>query len=243
MDASEKYATDFKRLLSEAGLSEREAEALHTVIQGLTAEEAGRLMGVTPSTVGTYRQRGYKKLGVSTRSEFLGIPQARALVNLVTQEADAAKTANSEPAPERPCAELPCNEKHAETPRKVILVAIACSIVAFFTILHIQAHFHKDEGYLYSPSGTIATDYGNLPNVVGMRADTAASEVAQAGFCPLFEGQASELPSGEVLELKDVRSAEELGAGVSTFSWGDGCTSGYYLNGDWKASVILVVAV
>ena len=88
----------------------------------------------------------------------------------------------------------------------------------------------------------ISTDYGELPNVIGMRADAAASEVAQSGFCPLFESQASELPSGKVLGLKEVKSAEALGAGVSVFSWGEGCTSGYNLGGNWKASVVLVVA-
>ena len=75
-----------------------------------------------------------------------------------------------------------------------------------------------------------------------MRADAAASEVAQAGFCPLFEAQTSELPSGKVLEIKNVKSAAGLGAGVSAFSWGEGCTSGYNLKGGWKASVVLVVA-
>ena len=52
-----------------------------------------------------------------------------------------------------------------------------------------------------------------------MRADAAASEVAQSGFCPLFESQASELPSGKVLGLKGVKS-EALGSVFQIFSWG-----------------------
>lgn len=106
----------------------------------------------------------------------------------------------------------------------------------------LPVHFYEDKRFLDSPSGIISTDYGELPNVIGMRADAAASEVAQSGFCPLFESQASELPSGNVLGLKEVKSAEALGAGVSVFSWGEGCTSGYNLGGNWKASVVLVVA-
>lgn len=119
MDVSEKCTPDFERLLSEAGLSDREAEALRTVAQGLTAEEAGQLMGVTPSTVGTYRQRGYKKLGVSTRSEFLSIPQARAEAASAARNADAANTANNAPMPDRPSAATPCGEKRANAARRV----------------------------------------------------------------------------------------------------------------------------
>jgi DNA-binding CsgD family transcriptional regulator len=242
LDASEKCTPDFERLLSEAGLSEREAEALRTVAQGLTAEEAGQLMGVTPSTVGTYRQRGYKKLGVSTRSEFLSIPQARAEAASAARNADAANAANNAPTPDRPSAVIPCGEKRANATKRIVLIAIACLIAAFVTQRLFSLHYYEEKGYLGSPSGIISTDYGELPNVIGMRADAAASEVAQSGFCPLFESQASELPSGKVLELKEVKSAEALGTGISIFSWGEGCTSGYNLEGDWKASVVLVVA-
>lgn len=242
MDVSEKCTPDFERLLSETGLSDREAEALRTVAQGLTAEEAGQLMGVTPSTVGTYRQRGYKKLGVSTRSEFLSIPQARAEAASAARNADAANTANNAPMLNRPSAATPCGEKRANAARRVALIAIACLMAAFVMPRLLPVHFYEDKRFLDSPSGIISTDYGELPNVIGMRADAAASEVAQSGFCPLFESQASELPSGKVLGLKEVKSAEALGAGVSVFSWGEGCTSGYNLGGNWKASVVLVVA-
>ena len=242
MDASEKCTPDFERLLYEAGLSEREAEALRTVAQGLTAEEAGQLMGVTPSTVGTYRQRGYKKLGVSTRSEFLSIPQARAEAASAARNADAANTANNTLAPDCSSAAISHSRKNACATRKIVLATLACLALSLIALLLLPAHSFEDKGYLDSPSGTISTDYGDLPNVVGMRADAAASEVAQAGFCPLFEAQTSELPSGKVLEIKNVKSAAGLGAGVSAFSWGEGCTSGYNLKGGWKASVVLVVA-
>lgn len=242
MDASEKCTPGFEQLLSEAGLSEREAEALRTVAQGLTAEEAARLMGVTPSTVGTYRQRGYKKLGVSTRSEFLSIPQARAEATSVTRNANATDTADNAPASECSRAEISRRKTNAGATRRIVLATIACLALSLVALLLLPAHSFEDKGYLDSPSGTISTDYGDLPNVVGMRADAAASEVAQAGFCPLFEAQTSELPSGKVLEIKNVKSAAGLGAGVSAFSWGEGCTSGYNLKGGWKASVVLVVA-
>lgn len=191
MDASDEGSPDFERLLREASLSDREAEAVRTVALGLTAEKAAQLMGVTPSTVGTYRQRVYKKLGVSTRSEFQSLSQV------------GAWTAAA------------------------MLVPKA---------------FHEGSGYLNSPSGTIDTDYGELPNVAGMRADATASKVAQAGFCPLFEAQATEPPSGKVIEVKDVRDAAELGTGTSAFCWGEGSTAACDLKGGWKAGVVLVVA-
>ena len=67
----------FEELLGDAKLSEREADAVRTVVLGLTAAQAAPLIGVGASTVGSYRQRAYQKLGVSTKAEFLGLSCAR----------------------------------------------------------------------------------------------------------------------------------------------------------------------
>ena len=172
----------------------------------------------------------------------MSIPQARAEAASAARNADAANTANNTLAPDCSSAAISHSRKNACATRKIVLATLACLALSLIALLLLPAHSFEDKGYLDSPSGTISTDYGDLPNVVGMRADAAASEVAQAGFCPLFEAQTSELPSGKVLEIKNVKSAAGLGAGVSAFSWGEGCTSGYNLKGGWKASVVLVVA-
>lgn len=67
---------DFERLLADTGLSEREAQALLSVVLSQTAAEAAGALGVSASTMGSYRQRGYAKLGVSTRAEFMRLPEA-----------------------------------------------------------------------------------------------------------------------------------------------------------------------
>lgn len=51
------------------GLSERERAAARSVLAGMTAEEAARRMGLRASTVGAYRRRAYRKLGVSGARE------------------------------------------------------------------------------------------------------------------------------------------------------------------------------
>ena len=244
MDASDEGSADFERLLREAGLSDREAEAVRTVALGLSAKKAAQLMGVTPSTVGTYRQRAYKKLGVSTRSEFQSLSQVGAWTAAAKRDTEIAVTANVAPGHTGPRAVEPHNKMPASpmATRRRALAAIACTAIALAVAMLVPKALHKGSGYLNSPSGTIDTDYGELPNVVGMRADAAASKVAQAGFCPLFEAQASELSSGKVIEVKDVRDAAELGTGTSAFCWGEGSTAAYDLKGSWKASVVLVVA-
>lgn len=65
-----------ERDISERGLTEREADAARSVLLGMTAERAAKLMDVGPSTVSSYRQRAYRKLGVATahdlRSRYAG---------------------------------------------------------------------------------------------------------------------------------------------------------------------------
>ena len=51
------------------GLSAREDQAARSALMGLTADEASRTMGVSPSSVGNYRARAYRKLGVRNSRE------------------------------------------------------------------------------------------------------------------------------------------------------------------------------
>ncbi|MDO4848375.1 MAG: sigma factor-like helix-turn-helix DNA-binding protein [Coriobacteriia bacterium] len=68
----------FEHLLVCAKLCEREAQAVRSVVLGMTAQEAAPLMGVSASTVGSYRQRAYAKLGLPCKADFLRLPAVRA---------------------------------------------------------------------------------------------------------------------------------------------------------------------
>jgi len=52
-------------------LSSRERETAELLMRGLTAKEIGRVMALSPTTVVTYKERVYAKLGVTSLSEFL----------------------------------------------------------------------------------------------------------------------------------------------------------------------------
>ena len=79
----------FENLLQSVGLSEREADAVRTIVIGLTAADAAPLMGVGASTVGSYRQRAFQKLGVTTRADFLRIPECALWQEALCQDAAA----------------------------------------------------------------------------------------------------------------------------------------------------------
>ncbi len=76
----------FESLLAAAKLSEREADAVRSVVLGLTAAQAAPLIGVSASTVGSYRQRAYQKLGVSSKVEFLALAECKAWRSSLAQE-------------------------------------------------------------------------------------------------------------------------------------------------------------
>lgn len=50
-------------------LTERERDAVRSVLAGMTAEVAASEMGVSASTVGSFRQHAYQKLGISSARE------------------------------------------------------------------------------------------------------------------------------------------------------------------------------
>jgi DNA-binding CsgD family transcriptional regulator len=52
-----------------AALSHRERQVVDTILAGRTAKEAGRLLGLSPTSVATYRQRAFQKLGVRRQIE------------------------------------------------------------------------------------------------------------------------------------------------------------------------------
>lgn len=58
-----------ERAFDECGLTKKERLAARSILAGMTAADAARIMGLSTSTVGSLRQRAYRKLGVSGASE------------------------------------------------------------------------------------------------------------------------------------------------------------------------------
>lgn len=244
----------FEHLLEARGLSQREAQAVRSVVLSMTAAEAASLIGVSPSTVGSYRQRAYAKLGVSSHSEFLALPEVHAWTEqLEEQKTEAAlpphaeaREANPESHPFAEDAESTFGSRASGRLGHWALVcaALVCAALVCLVVVGIFVFFTLARpSYLESPQGIVSSEYGDIPNVVGMRADAAASEIANAGFCPEFESCASNLAPGTVLQIERVGSADELTGGVSSFSWGSGCTAGYEMHNQWDGYVVLSVAV
>jgi len=57
--------------LSISGLSEREAQICHMMLQGHTAKSIGNQLGLQESTVITYKKRAFKKLKIYRKSELV----------------------------------------------------------------------------------------------------------------------------------------------------------------------------
>ena len=59
------------RSLLASGLSEREAQICNMILQGHTAKSTGLELGISESTVITYKKRAFKKLNISRKSELV----------------------------------------------------------------------------------------------------------------------------------------------------------------------------
>lgn len=64
-DAMPSLSAETERALAAAGLSAREREAVRDVLADMSAEESARCLGVSPSTVASYRRRACEKLGLN----------------------------------------------------------------------------------------------------------------------------------------------------------------------------------
>ncbi|MGU1383421.1 helix-turn-helix transcriptional regulator [Pseudomonas aeruginosa] len=65
-------ADALRRLQDEAGvrLSRRENEILDCLLRGMTQEASAKALGIAPTSVVTYRNRAFGKLGVASRQDF-----------------------------------------------------------------------------------------------------------------------------------------------------------------------------
>lgn len=113
----------FEHLLVCAKLSEREAQAVRSVVLGMTAQEAAPLMGVSVSTVGSYRQRAYAKLSLTCKAEFLRLPTVLAWQEAMRAEEEEQPVNRPETAPDltQDDSELSC----AEVIQSLLLVFMA----------------------------------------------------------------------------------------------------------------------
>lgn len=63
-DAMPSLSAEAERAIEAAGLSARERDAVCDVLADMSAEESARRLGVSPSTVASYRRRACEKLGL-----------------------------------------------------------------------------------------------------------------------------------------------------------------------------------
>ncbi len=222
----------FEALLDKARLSDREADAVRTVVLGLTAAEAAPLVGVSASTVGSYRQRAYQKLGVSNKVEFLGLQECLAWRNSLAQEATAK--------PETP---TPVDIQPRGGLGFLFLKCLLASFAIVTAVVVLSIALRPRHTYLDSPNGTVASAYGDVPNVTGMCADAAASALASAGYLPEFTSASSVKDPGTVLRVVEVGDMKEATDDFSSITWDGGYASGYNLHGNWKAYALIEVAV
>ena len=91
-------------------LSPREAEVLERTLAGETRPQIARALGVSESTVGTLRSRGYEKLGVGSKPELEALAReaggVRGEKDVRAGEARARRLAEALAAATPPCASL-----------------------------------------------------------------------------------------------------------------------------------------
>ena len=255
----------FEDLLESAGLSEREADAVRTVVLDLTADEAGSLIGVSGSTVGSYRQRAYQKLGIATKSEFLRLPVCVVWRERLRREkasdegsrlADTALgrgtgySVRVDDAPETECQSENAEHQSGNSSRAgardlvpLFMKCLAASLLVVSVAAALLVLLQPRYSYLEFSNGHIASAYGDVPDVTGMRADNAASALANEGYYPEFVTCASSDAPGTTLRVIEVGDMTKAARERSNVSWDGGSASGYNVSGDWKAFVLIEVAV
>ncbi len=65
-----------ERTFDKAALTDRERDSARSLLQGMSAQVAAEAMGVSPSSVGSYRSRAYEKLGVGSGRELIALRES-----------------------------------------------------------------------------------------------------------------------------------------------------------------------
>lgn len=74
------------------------------------------------------------------------------------------------------------DDEAVKTKRTHPAAVVALGLVLVIVIVVLGRSWPLASKYVDSPSGSLQTEYGTVPDVVGMRADAAASALAQGGY-------------------------------------------------------------
>lgn len=145
---------DALRSLERVKLSDRELMVLSFTLLGDSARSIGERLGVSTPTVGSYRQRGYRKMGVSSKKELIDLVSKYEGVDVVLEPGAAVVERLRSGAAERASATpMPMGEDSHKTRKKSVAVKISmvmvvlCSAILFlYGIVHyvLQAAFAND---------------------------------------------------------------------------------------------------
>ncbi|NJE80735.1 PASTA domain-containing protein [Olsenella sp. SW781] len=273
--ASQEAERDFR----ERGLTGREADAARSALSGMTAAAAAREMGVSSSTVGNFRQRAYRKLGVTSARELAaqygrqreegraagdsraallarGLSQTQSDVlslvaeGLSTDEVAerlsvAPGTVSSARATgyrmlgvhsrEELAALL---EREAAAPRRRRAARLAAACLAAVMVV---AAAVTVTSYLGSqPPAVVETEFGEVPNVVGMDPQSAWEVLVAEDYFPVIQESRSTESPGTVVDV-DVQALPE-NMGISMPLDPSGTVHAELNETPWKAEAILSVS-
>ena len=276
--ACEEAERDFR----ERGLTGREAEAARSALAGMTAAAAALEMGVSSSTVGNFRQRAYRKLGVTGARELAakygrpreagaegreaGDSRAALLARGLSQtQSDVlslvARGLSTDEVAERlgvapgtvssaraagyrmlgvhsreELAALLEREAAAPRRRRAARLAAACLAAAMVVAVAITA-----AAYLGSrPPAVVETEFGEVPNVVGMDLQSAWEALVAEGYFPVIQESRSAESPGTVVDV-DVQELPES-MGISMPLDPSGTVHAELNETPWKAEAILSVS-
>ena len=274
--ASHEAERDFR----ERGLTEREADAARSALAGMTAAAAAREMGVSSSTVGNFRQRAYRKLGVPSARELAarygrqreagvegcaagdsraallarGLSQTQSdVLSLVARGLSTDEVAESLGiAPgtvssaramgyrmlgvhsrEELAALL---EREAAAPRRARAARLAAACLAAVMVVAVAV---TTASYLgLRPPTVVETEFGEVPNVVGMDLQSAWEVLVEADFLPIVRQGSASGAAGTVVNQSthELRTKNVLGVLDP-----NGALRHEYDTTPWKAEVIVTV--
>lgn len=274
--ASNEAERDFR----ERGLTEREADAARSALAGMTAAAAAREMGVSSSTVGSLRQRAYRKLGVGGAAELArkyadnciekdagekdwrpalrahGLSETQASVlSLACSGRSTARIADELHLAEgtvraaratgyrmlgvhsrEELAALLEREAAAPRRRRAARLAAACLAAAMVVAVAVTV-----ASYFGSrPPAVVETEFGEMPNVVGMDLQQAWEMLVAENYFPVIQESRSTESPGTVVDV-DVQELPE-NMGISMPLDPNGTVHAELNETPWKAEAILSVS-
>ena len=208
-------ATDWRPALLAHGLSETQAEALARVAAGRTSSEIAKELNLAAGTVSSARANGYRLLGVHSREEMVA-----------TLKASEKGERTLERAPRR---------------RRASRLAAACVATAALLAVAIAGWqtIVSQTGIASEPLTTIKTEFGDIPNVVGMKPQEGWETLVEAGYLPVLQQARTADNPGAIVEM----DAEQLPSNYRIEPTDpSGSEHPELANADWRAKVILSVS-